>query len=44
LHLTFYRDKSAEEIATALAMSIANVRVVRHRAVVALRACMEGAS
>lgn len=44
LHLTFYRDKSADEIATALAMSTANVRVVRHRAVVALRDCMEGSS
>ena len=44
LHLTFYRDKSAEEIAAALAISAANVRVVRHRAVVALRECMEGAT
>ncbi len=44
LHLTYYRDKSAEEISEVLAISAANVRVVRHRAVVALRRCMEGAS
>lgn len=43
LHLTFYRDKSADEIARALAMTPANVRVVRHRAVASLRDCMEGA-
>ena len=43
LHLTFYRDKSADEISEALEISTANVRVVRHRAVAALRQCMEGA-
>jgi RNA polymerase sigma-70 factor, ECF subfamily len=40
LHLSFYRDKSAEEIAVVLETSAGNVRVVRHRAVAQLRACM----
>ena len=41
LHLSFYRDKSAEEIGEALAMTPGNVRVVRHRAMAQLRSCME---
>ncbi len=44
LHLSFYREKSAEEIASVLETTPGNVRVVRHRAVAQLRACMgEGA-
>jgi RNA polymerase sigma-70 factor (ECF subfamily) len=41
LHLSFHRERSAEEIAGALAMTAGNVRVVRHRAVAALRRCLE---
>ena len=37
LQLSFYRDKSADEIAGVLAMTAGNVRVVRHRAVAQLR-------
>jgi RNA polymerase sigma-70 factor (ECF subfamily) len=44
LHLSFYRDKSAEEIAGALATTAGNVRVVRHRAVAQLRDCMGAAT
>lgn len=44
LHLTFYRDQSADEIAAVLATSAGNVRVLRHRAVAQLRDCLEGAS
>jgi RNA polymerase sigma-70 factor (ECF subfamily) len=43
LHLSFYRDKSTDEIAAVLDMSAGNVRVVRHRAVAQLRDCL-GAS
>jgi RNA polymerase sigma-70 factor (ECF subfamily) len=44
LHLSFYREKSADEIASVLETTAGNVRVVRHRAVAQLRACMgEGA-
>jgi RNA polymerase sigma-70 factor, ECF subfamily len=44
LHLSFYRDKSADEIAAVLETSAGNVRVVRHRAVAQLRECMGEAS
>jgi len=44
LHLSFYRDQSAEEIAAVLETSAGNVRVVRHRAVAQLRHCLGGAS
>ncbi|MBL9013742.1 MAG: sigma-70 family RNA polymerase sigma factor [Myxococcales bacterium] len=40
LTLSFYRDKSAEEIAAVLATTAGNVRVLRHRAVAQLRDCM----
>jgi RNA polymerase sigma-70 factor (ECF subfamily) len=40
LHLSFYRDKTADEIAAVLETTAGNVRVVRHRAVAQLRACM----
>lgn len=42
LQLSFYGERSAEEIAGALHISAGNVRVVRHRAVARLRACLEG--
>lgn len=41
LQLSFYRDKSADEIAGVLSTSAGNVRVLRHRAVAQLRDCME---
>ena len=44
LHLSFYREKSADEIAGVLAMTAGNVRVVRHRAVAQLRDCMGAAA
>ncbi len=44
LHLSFFRDKSADEIADVLAMTPGNVRVVRHRAMAQLRDCMGGAA
>ncbi len=44
LHLSFYGEKSADEIAGALAMTAGNVRVVRHRAVAQLRDCMGAAA
>lgn len=43
LHLTFYRDKTADEIAAVMDTSAGNVRVIRHRAMTQLRDCMEAA-
>jgi RNA polymerase sigma-70 factor, ECF subfamily len=40
--LTFYAERSADDIAGELGLSAGNVRVVRHRALARLRACMEG--
>jgi RNA polymerase sigma-70 factor (ECF subfamily) len=42
VHLTFQEERSAEEIAALLSMTAGNVRVVRHRAVAALRRCLDG--
>ena len=41
VHLSFYRDKSADEIAGVLATTAGNVRVLRHRAVAQLRRCLD---
>jgi RNA polymerase sigma-70 factor, ECF subfamily len=41
LHLAFYRDKTADEIAAALGTTPGNVRVLRHRAIAQVRDCME---
>lgn len=38
--LSFYADKGADEVATDLALSAGNVRVIRHRALARLRECM----
>jgi RNA polymerase sigma-70 factor (ECF subfamily) len=40
--LSFNEERSAEEIASTLAISPGNVRVVRHRAVAAIRKCLDG--
>ena len=39
--LSFYAERRAAEIASEVGLSAANVRVVRHRALVRLRGCME---
>jgi RNA polymerase sigma-70 factor (ECF subfamily) len=44
LALTFYADRGAPEIAAELGISTGNVRVVRHRALVRLTACVRGES
>jgi RNA polymerase sigma-70 factor (ECF subfamily) len=41
--LGFREDRSAEEIAAALGTSAGNVRVIRHRALAALRQCLDEA-
>jgi RNA polymerase sigma-70 factor (ECF subfamily) len=38
--LTFLAEKPAEEVAAALGLTAGNVRVIRHRALGRLRACM----
>lgn len=40
--LTFYAERSGDEIAAELGMETGHVRVVRHRGLARLRACMEG--
>jgi len=42
--LTFYDERSAGEAARSLGLSDANVRVIRHRAIKALHACMGGSA
>jgi RNA polymerase sigma-70 factor (ECF subfamily) len=44
LALSFFAERSADEIAGELDTSSGNVRVLRHRALEQLRECMEGAS
>jgi RNA polymerase sigma-70 factor, ECF subfamily len=41
LYLTFQDEESSEEIATKLGTTTANVRVLRHRAVAQVRACLD---
>ena len=41
MYMTFQHDESAEEIAEKLGTSPANVRVLRHRAVAQVRACLD---
>jgi len=40
--LSFNEERPSDEIAARLALSAANVRVVRHRAIAALRRCLDG--
>ncbi len=42
--LSFYAERRSDEIGAELRLSPANVRVVRHRALARLRACVEGAA
>ena len=42
LDMTFYEDRSSAEICAAMGLSLANVRVIRHRALLKLRACIDG--
>jgi RNA polymerase sigma-70 factor (ECF subfamily) len=41
--LSFYAERRSDEIGAELGLRPANVRVVRHRALARLRACVEGA-
>jgi RNA polymerase sigma-70 factor (ECF subfamily) len=43
LVMTFYDDRPADAVAAELKLSAGNVRVIRHRGLERLRACMEGA-
>jgi RNA polymerase sigma factor (sigma-70 family) len=40
--MTFYDDRSSDEIAATVGLTSANVRVIRHRALVQLRTCVDG--
>jgi RNA polymerase sigma-70 factor (ECF subfamily) len=42
LVLTFHAERSALDVGRELALSSGNVRVIRHRALARLRACLEG--
>ncbi len=42
LVLTFHSERTALEVAEELGLTAANVRVIRHRALRRLRACMDG--
>lgn len=42
LQLLFQDDQSAAEVAASLGLTAGNVRVIRHRAIVRLRECVEG--
>ena len=40
--MSFFEERSPDQIATSLATSAGNVRVLRHRAIAALRQCLDG--
>lgn len=42
--LSFFAERDADGIGTELGLTAGNVRVVRHRALARLRACLDGAS
>jgi RNA polymerase sigma-70 factor (ECF subfamily) len=42
--LSFNEERPAEEVAGALGTSAGNVRVIRHRAVAALRRCLDASA
>jgi RNA polymerase sigma-70 factor (ECF subfamily) len=41
LYLSFLEESAPNDIATMLGTSLANVRVLRHRAVAQVRACLD---
>jgi len=41
LELSFHEELESDEVATRLALTRGNVRVIRHRALAALRACLD---
>jgi len=41
LEMSFHDDLESDEVATKLALTPGNVRVIRHRALAALRACLD---
>jgi DNA-directed RNA polymerase specialized sigma24 family protein len=41
--LTFYAERSAREVAEEMTITEGHVRVIRHRAIARLRACMTAA-
>ena len=43
LVMTFYEDKPAAEVGSALGLTSGNVRVLRHRGIAKLRDCVKGA-
>jgi len=43
VRMSFHEDRPAQEIADLLGLTAGNVRVIRHRALSALRRCLEGA-
>lgn len=42
LHGSYFEESSDAEIAQRMKLSAANVRVIRHRSISALRDCVEG--
>jgi RNA polymerase sigma-70 factor, ECF subfamily len=44
LVMTFYDDRPADAVAAELGLSAGNVRVIRHRGMMRLRGCIEGAA
>jgi RNA polymerase sigma-70 factor (ECF subfamily) len=42
--MTFYDDRTADEIAASIGLTPANVRIIRHRALVQLRHCVDANS
>jgi RNA polymerase sigma-70 factor (ECF subfamily) len=41
LHMSFFEDRAADEIAERLALTAGNVRVIRHRALIRLAGCVD---
>jgi RNA polymerase sigma-70 factor (ECF subfamily) len=41
VHMSFFEDRGAEEIAERLALTPGNVRVIRHRALIRLAGCVD---
>jgi RNA polymerase sigma-70 factor (ECF subfamily) len=41
VRMTFHEDRAAQDIAAVLGLTAGNVRVIRHRALAHLRACLD---